>query len=194
MEFAKKYFDDLKDALDKIDQDKVQAVADVLYNAYKNNQQLFVLGNGGSASTASHFACDLNKGTLERFYDRGEKRFRTISLTDNVATMTAFGNDLSYDDIFAQQLHNLVNRNDVVVAISGSGNSRNVIKAVNLAKELEARTIGLLGFDGGILKEMVDYSIIVPSNHYGIIEDIHMSLTHMLSCYLAEKKKQRCEP
>ena len=189
-EFSINYFSELKTALDAISTDDVQKIIDVIAEGYKNNQQIFIMGNGGSASLASHFCCDLSKGTLSRIYDHTEKRLRVISLTDNAALLTAFANDVSYDDVFAQQLNNLVNKDDVVIAISGSGNSKNVIKAVELAHKIGAITVGLLGFDGGALKNMVHHKIIVPSKNYGVIEDAHSALAHLISASLAKIKNE----
>lgn len=189
--FTKEYWGELNKSLSCIDFKKVDEIVNVLFDAYKNGKQVFIFGNGGSAANASHFACDLTKGTLENVYDDKEKRFRAISLTDNVAIATAFGNDLSFGDIFRQQLRNLVNEGDVVIGISGSGNSMNVINAINYAKKCGAKTIGLLGFKtGGKLKEMVDYGITVQDNHYGRIEDVHSILAHLISSSLAELKKR----
>jgi len=193
-EFSKNYFEETRKAIERLNLEKIQKIAEVLYRAYKNNKQIFIMGNGGSASTASHFACDLGKGTLQRVYDEKEKRFRVISLTDNVATLMAFGNDLSFEDIFCQQLSNLVNREDVVIGISGSGNSANIVKAIEYAKRCGAKTIGFLGFyTGGKLRDLVDYEITVQDNHYGRIEDIHLMLEHLITNYFAELKKEEIE-
>jgi D-sedoheptulose 7-phosphate isomerase len=189
MEFIENYFKELKETIDKISVEDIKRVTNILYKAYKKNKQIFIIGNGGSASTASHFACDLSKGTLQRIYDEKEKRFRVISLTDNVAHLTALANDLNYNDVFSQQLRNLVNPGDIVIAISGSGNSKNILNAVDSASKSGATTIGFLGFDGGKLKEKVDHYIYVPSNHYGRIEDLHLVLAHLISSYLSEMKK-----
>src|SRR3989344_844822 len=165
MEFIRNYFDELKNTLDNVDMNDVKNVVNILYLAYKEGKQIFIIGNGGSASTASHFACDLGKGTLQRVYDDKEKRFRVISLTDNMALVTALGNDLSYDYIFSQQLNNLVNKGDILVVITGSGNSKNILNGIETAKKAGATVLGMLGFEGGKAKNMVDYHIIVPSNH-----------------------------
>ena len=147
------------------------------------------MGNGGGASTSSHMACDLGKGTLQRIYDNTERRLRVISLNDNVAIMTAFANDLSFEDIFVQQLRNLVETDDLVIALSGSGNSANVIKAMKYAKACGAKTIGLLGFrTGGKLAKVVDCSIIVDSVHYGPIEDVQLILNHLIASWIAKIK------
>lgn len=190
MEFIKNYFSELKNTVDSMPVEDIKKVVDILFDAYKKNRQIFIIGNGGSASISSHFACDLNKGTLQRVYDENEKRFKAISMTDNVAILTALANDLSYDDIFAQQLRNLINPEDIVIAISGSGNSKNILNAIDTASKSGAVTIGFLGFNGGKLKEKVDHYIHVQSNHYGRIEDLHLVLTHLISSYLAEMKKK----
>ena len=189
MEFIRNYFKELKKTIDKISVEDIKKVTDLLYDAYKKNKQIFIIGNGGSASTASHFACDLGKGTLQRVYDEKEKRFRAISMADNVALLTALSNDLSYNDVFSQQLKNLTNYGDILIAISGSGNSQNILNAVDTASKSGAITIGFLGFDGGKLKDKVDYYIHVPSDHYGRIEDLHLVLAHLISSYLTEMKK-----
>ena len=187
--FITKYLIELKRCLNKLDKGKIEQAITMLIKAYKNDQQVFILGNGGSASTSSHMACDLSKGTLQRVYDNSERRLRIISLTDNVALMTALANDLSYDDIFSQQLQNLVRPNDVVIVMSGSGNSANVVKAVEYAKKCGAKTIGFLGFTtGGRLGKMVDCAIIVDSHHYGPIEDIQLVLDHLITSWLAKVK------
>lgn len=189
-QFITNYLSNLNAILSSLEAGKIQQIIEVIFRAYRKGKQIFIMGNGGSAALASHFACDLGKGTLNRVYDPAEKRFRVMSLTDNVAVLTAFANDLSYDDVFVQQLNNLVNEGDVVIAISGSGNSRNVIKAIGLAKQFKATTIAFLGFDGGKLKNLVDYKVIVKSNNYGVIEDTHSALTHLIAAALASLKRE----
>jgi len=157
--------------------------------AYRNDKKIYILGNGGGASTASHLACDLGKGTLARVYDRNEKRLHVLSLTDNVALITAYANDISYDDIFLQQLRNLVEPEDIVIAISGSGNTKNVLNAVAYSKKIGAKTIGLTGFnEGGKLAQIVDIPLIVRTNHYGPLEDVHMMIGHLVSACIASIK------
>src|SRR3989344_8683649 len=174
-----KYIDDLKFALEKLPHEKIEEAIEIILKAFKKDRKIFIMGNGGSASNASHMACDFSKGTLRRVYDENEKRIRVISLTDNVAIMTAFANDLSYEDIFIQQLRNLVDEGDVVIALSGSGNSTNVIKAIQYAKRCKAKTIGFLGFKtGGKLAKLVDVALIAKSDHYGPCEDIQLILDH----------------
>ncbi|MDP2909931.1 MAG: SIS domain-containing protein [bacterium] len=182
-EFSKNYINSIKKAIDVLDLDKIEQVAQIIFNAYKNNKQIFIIGNGGSASTASHFACDLGKGTISDFKSK-TKRFKVFSLTDNVATLMAFGNDLSFEEIFSEQLKNLVNPGDVVIVISASGNSQNLINGVECARDLGAKTIGLLGFKtGGKLADLVDCYIIAQDEHYGRSEDIHMIIVHMITNY-----------
>jgi len=191
-EFSKNYFGQIKELINQLNLEKIQKITEVIYNTFKNDKQIFIIGNGGSASTASHFACDLGKGTLKNFDDDQEKRFKVISLTDNVATMMAFGNDLCFEDIFVQQLKNLVNSGDVVIGISASGNSANVVKGIEYAKRRGAKTIGFLGFKtGGKLHDLVDYEITVQDEHYGRSEDIHMIIVHLITNYFTELKK--CE-
>jgi D-sedoheptulose 7-phosphate isomerase len=145
------------------------------------------MGNGGSATLSSHFATDLSKTTLSRVYDQKIKRFRVISLTDNVGLLTAYSNDVSYDEVFSQQLSNLVRDHDIIIVITGSGNSPNILKAVDYAKKSNAITIGLLGFDGGKVKPLLDHSILVPSNHYGRIEAMHSMIHHLIVAYLKDR-------
>jgi len=190
VQFVKDYMEQKKRDMDSINPEHVKQVVDTLFDAWKNGKQVFIFGNGGSASTSSHFACDLTKGTLQRVYDHKERRFRVMSLTDNVAIMTAFANDISYNHIFSQQLNNLVQEGDVVIAISGSGNSPNVLEGVQLAKKFKAKTIAFLGFDGGKLKDMVDHSVLVKSDHYGRIEDCHLMIHHLVTSYLHKKIKE----
>lgn len=183
------YISELKNSINLLDKKAIAQVIEILMEAYKNERKVFIFGNGGSASIASHMACDLNKGTLAREYDETEKRFRVISLTDNIPLITAYANDLSYEDIFIQQLRNLVDKGDVVIALSGSGNSQNVIKAVTYAKKFGAKTIGFLGFKtGGKLAKLVDQAIIVRSTHYGPCEDIQLILDHIITSTLARMK------
>lgn len=187
--FIDEYLNEVKLCLDSLDTIKLELAIDMLIEAYKNDRKVFIMGNGGAASTASHMACDLGKGTLQRIYDNEERRFKIISLTDNVALMTAFANDLSFDDIFIQQLRNLVETDDVVVALSGSGNSPNIVKALEYAKSCGVKTIGILGFKtGGHSARLVDCAIIVDSNFYGPIEDVQLILNHLMSAWIAKIK------
>lgn len=188
MGFAQDYIKNMHDILNNIDCGKIEEIGDLFYSTWDKGRQIFILGNGGSAATASHFACDLGKGTLKNEYDKKEKRIKVISLTDNVSTITAYSNDVGYEEVFSQQLRNLVNPADLVTIITGSGNSKNIIRAVEAAKEMQAATIGLLGFNGGKVKDMLSKYILVPSNHYGRIEDAHLMLCHLISGYIFNKK------
>jgi len=187
VEFIENYIEQEKKEMGTINPNDIKIVVDILFEAWKQGKQVFIFGNGGSASTASHFACDLAKGTLQKVHDYGEKRFRVISLTDNVATITAFANDVSYEDIFSQQLNNYVQEGDIVIAITCSGNSQNIIKAIEFAKKFNTKTIAFLGFDGGKLKDIVDNYLLVKSNDYGRIEDCHLMLHHLITSYLQKK-------
>jgi len=182
--FFQEYIKKLKTNLTQIDTQKFKEFVDILLRAREENKQIFILGNGGSAATSSHFACDLGKGTITDF--EKQKRFRVISITDNISTISAIGNDLSYDDIFIEQIKNLLNPGDIVIGISASGNSTNVIKALEYANNLGAFTAGLIGFSGGKMKNIVDFSIISKEENYGIAEDIHLIIVHMVTQYIKE--------
>lgn len=186
-EFYDGYIAGVKKNLDMLKEEDVHKIVNLVIDAHKNDKQVFIFGNGGSASTSSHFVCDLGKGSVKDFNDIEERRIRVISLNDNIALMTAYGNDLSYEDIFAQQLANSVNEGDVVIAISASGNSPNIVKAISLAKEKKAVTIGLCGFKGGRLKELCDHFVHVDEEHYGIVEDLHLIIAHII-CYFIKQR------
>lgn len=159
----------------------IEQFVETLLDARSRGSTIFFIGNGGSAATASHFANDIAIGT--RTYD---KPFRVISLCDNPSIITAIANDDGYDKIFSQQLRILLKKGDVVVAISASGNSPNLIEAIDLAKKMGNVTVGLSAFDGGKMKEMVDVSVHVPTEkgEYGPAEDAHMVMDHLVSNYL----------
>jgi D-sedoheptulose 7-phosphate isomerase len=161
----------------------IDRVADALWRAYVENRTVYVFGNGGSAALASHCACDLGKGTVVN----GNRRFRVLALTDNVPLMTAWANDASYEDVFAEQLESLVRKDDIALAISGSGNSPNVLKALDVARNAGAFTIGLTGFKGGRMKELCDLCVIVPSDSMQVIEDLHVCVNHAIFSTLRAK-------
>ncbi len=144
-------------------------------DAWKNKKPIITFGNGGSGSTASHYICDWNKGIS---YGRAE-RMKCICLNDNFATMLAYGNDVSYDSIFVEQLKNFIEKDALIVALSGSGNSKNVLNAVQFANENGARTLALTGYDGGKLKGLAKHSIWIRINDMQITEDLHLSFGHM---------------
>lgn len=192
--FIDKYISELKRCLDVLDRKEIGLVIDLLMSVYKKNKKIFIMGNGGSASNASHMAVDLGKGTLLRIYDENEKRFRVLSLTDNIAYLTALANDLSYEDIFVQQLRNLLEKGDLLIVLSGMGNSANLIKAVRYARKIGAKSIGFLGFkNGGKLGSMVDLRVLADSNSYGHSEDIQLILDHIITGWITKIKSDFAE-
>ena len=184
---AQSYFACLSQTVRRLPFETIDRVSDLLLDAYENNRMIYVFGNGGSAALASHFACDLGKGTI----NSSKKRFRVLALTDNVPLMTAWANDSRYEDIFAEQLTNFIREDDVAFAISGSGNSPNVLNALKLARETKATTIGLAGYSGGRMKELCDICMMVPSENMQIIEDLHLCIAHAL--FSAVRRKLSAE-
>lgn len=179
-EFLEHYRKDLFSVIESIDPVEFQKVVDLLAQAYRADKQVFIMGNGGSAGTANHFVCDFGKNAVQ---DPAKRRFRILSLSDNVEKITAFGNDVDFSEIFRQQLINLLNPGDLVIAISASGNSPDLVKACEYAGERGARQVALAGFDGGKIKDFADAKLIVPLTSYEQIEDVHMVLCHMIVCY-----------
>ena len=182
MDSIVRYLDELRTVLDRVDVGSIRKIADVLIEAHGRDAQIFIVGNGGSASTASHWACDLGKGTIVE----GQRRFRVIGLTDNNAVITAWSNDASYDDVFVEQLKNLANPEDVVIGISASGNSENVLRAVNHGKDIGATAVAVTGFGGGKLASLADVAFVADSYDYGQVEDLHLILDHVLRVCLHE--------
>jgi D-sedoheptulose 7-phosphate isomerase len=182
MESIETYAAEIKGVIDNLHWGMIEEVISVLQYARMNEKQVFIMGNGGSAATASHFACDLGKGTLTP----GVPRFRVIALTDNMPLFSAWANDTGYENVFTEQLENLVNYGDVVIGISGSGNSANVLNAIRLANSRQAITIGFTGFEGGKLKDLVDICVIVPSNRIEQVEDVHLILAHLICTRLRQ--------
>lgn len=170
------YFQDLKATLDKIDLSLFQKINELLFDALEKGKQVFTMGNGGSGATASHLVCDLNKGVC---FGR-QKKFKAICLNDNMATLLAYANDVSYADVFCEQLKNFMQKGDVIIAFSGSGNSENVLKAVEYANENGGVTIGFSGFDGGNLAKLARYPLIAPVPDMQKSEDVHFILCHMI--------------
>ncbi|MEW5975407.1 MAG: SIS domain-containing protein [Acidobacteriota bacterium] len=177
--FVRNYLDEIRRCLDQVSEEEVEQVLALLREAYHKDRTIFIIGNGGSASTASHFATDLGKGTSVD----GARRFRTMSLTDNAALISAVGNDIGFEHIFVEQLKPWLEQGDVLLVISGSGNSPNIVAAVEYARSRKALTIGLLGFGGGIVKPLLDASIVLPAQHYGHVESVHLVLEHLISNY-----------
>lgn len=163
--------------------DMLTKAAELLLNCYRRGSTVFIVGNGGSAATASHFACDLAKGTQVK----GMPAFRVISLSDNVPLMSAWANDTNYDRIFAEQLSTLVRPEDIIIAISASGNSPNILAAARMAKKSGAITLALTGQDGGKLSQLADFIIYVPSKCIEQVEDAHLVIAHSLCVVLREQ-------
>jgi D-sedoheptulose 7-phosphate isomerase len=177
------YFEDLKTTIDKVSNDEINCFINLLKNSRDDDKTIFVMGNGGSASTASHYVCDFNKGLSYK----KDKKFKFISLNDNIPTIMAYANDVSYNDIFVEQLKNYFKEGDVVIGISGSGNSPNVIKAIKYANENNGITVGLTGFDGGKLKLISQNNIHVPINNMQIAEDLHLIINHCVMTILYDE-------
>jgi D-sedoheptulose 7-phosphate isomerase len=176
------YFTELEQMLRDISQAHLQNILSLLEDAYRMGHRIFIIGNGGSAATASHFALDLAKNTIMP----EAPRLKAISLTDHVPLITAWSNDTAYEHIFEEQLANMIEPGDVVIGISTSGNSPNVINALNLAKKTCAATIGLLGANGGFIKDIVDAYILAPGQNIEQEEDAHMILAHIITRHMRE--------
>lgn len=170
------YLTALQETLNQLPKAEIVRVIDLLHSVRLTGKQVFIMGNGGSASTATHFVCDLAKNTRKA----GWPHYKVIGLSDNMAIFSAYANDEGYENVFAQQLANLVMPEDIVIAISASGNSKNVLNAVSLANSQNATTIGFTGFDGGQLARMVSINIHVNSNIIEHVEDAHLVLEHMI--------------
>lgn len=179
-EYSKGYLEELKGALDSLPVKKISGVVSVIKKARDSGKQIFIFGNGGSAATASHFANDLAKGTIKS----GDKRIKALSLSDNIPLMLAWGNDTAFENIFVEQLKNFMQEGDIVIGISGSGNSANVLKAVEYANEAGGETVGFTGMGGGRLRALAKHAIVVESGHMGKVEDAHMVLVHLIGYYL----------
>jgi D-sedoheptulose 7-phosphate isomerase len=168
-------------AVDTLPRDDVRELVGLLHGAYREGRTVFIVGNGGSAATASHMACDLSKNIFQDGSDVVPSRFRVLALTDNAAFVTAIANDLGYASVFAKQLEALADPGDVLVALSASGNSPNVIEATLKARKMGLVTIGILGFGGGRMKDLVDLPVVVDSHEYGPVEDSHLVLNHLVA-------------
>ncbi|MCX6768500.1 MAG: SIS domain-containing protein [Candidatus Micrarchaeota archaeon] len=179
------YVSTLRSAVDALRLEELEAIADVLNHARENGKRVYIFGNGDSATNSLHYAMDLSKGiTVD-----GKKRFRAISLNENVPLLTALGNDNGYEMVFKSQLEGLLEAGDVVIGISGSGNSPNVLKAIEFANSMGAVTIGMTAMGGGNLKAMAKHSIVVDTNSMEIAEDVHFVIGHMLKMHLISKMK-----
>lgn len=172
--------------IDAMDANEIERAMQMVNDAFVQGRRVFVAGNGGSAATASHMACDFAKTTMGKEKVLPAKRVRAIALTDNAPLITAWGNDVSYDVVFAEQLRNLADTGDLLIVITASGNSPNIIEAVKAAKELGMTTVGLLGFEGGKVKPMLNHAVVVRSSHFGYIEDAHSVINHLITDYLKQ--------
>ena len=170
------YLSSLHQTMNELPKEKILKAIELLHSARLAGRQIFIMGNGGSASTATHFVCDLAKNTRAK----GWPHYKVIGLTDNMAIFSAYANDEGYENVFSQQLDNLIMPDDIVIGISASGNSKNVLNGIALAKSRNAITVGFTGFDGGQLSGMVHLNIHVNSNIIEHVEDIHLMLEHMI--------------
>ena len=174
--YLERYLESSADILRQLPVAAIDGVIGALVQALEAERFIYVMGNGGSAANAEHFVNDLGKGGMRGF----PRRFKVVSLASNVPLLTAWANDTAYDQIFAEQLRNFVGRGDVVMAISGSGNSPNVLNAVTLARAQGAVTVGLTGGDGGKLKPLCDHCLVVPSDNMQHIEELHLVMLHAI--------------
>ena len=190
------YLDEVSGIAAALDRSDIDRAIEILYSAWKDDRQIFVIGNGGSASTATHFACDLNKWVS----DEAERKFRAFALVDNIPLMSALTNDNGWSEVYSEQLRNFFRKGDVLVAISvhgGSGSdkagpwSQNLLKAVKYAKDNGGKVVGLSGFDGGVLKTAADACVVVPANSTPHVEGMHLVLTHLISEQLRGKISKR---
>lgn len=179
-EYAEKYLERLRQVIDGINHIETERFVDLLLKSRESGKTVFFVGNGGSAATSSHFANDLSIGTRQQ-----EKPFKVFSLVDNVATLSAIGNDYGYDQVFAQQLRVYGQKGDLLVGISASGNSPNLLRAFEVGRDLGLMTVSITAFDGGKLKKIADHSVHVPTNagEYGPAEDAHLILDHLITHY-----------
>lgn len=187
-EFTKSYIENLKNLLDNIDTTVVEKIVQEIEKLLLNRGRLYILGNGGSSATASHMVNDLGTGLRRREIINLD----VVSLGDNSPVVTAIANDIGYDNIFYMQMKGLIKSEDVVLAISCSGNSPNIVKAIEYAKEQGCKIIGVSGFDGGKLKELSDinFHVDAPKGEYGLVEDVHMILDHIMYSYYIQKGNQ----
>jgi len=174
--FADRYLAELSDVLSAFNKEQFDKLTRLILEAYDLNRCIFIMGNGGSGATASHFACDINKGCCMDV----EKKFKVICLNDNIPTLLAYANDLSYDRIFVEPMKNFFSKGDVVIGISASGNSENVINAIAFANENGGKTVGLCGFSGGRLAQMAHVPFVVRVDDMQKVEDVHVIVIHMI--------------
>ncbi len=183
------YLDEVQAIIARMPREPIARVIELLLAASERGATIFTAGNGGSAATASHFAADLAKGTLVA----GQPRLRIVPLTDNVPIITAWSNDVAYDVIFAEQVRSLLREGDILILISGSGNSPNVLRAAEEARQLGGITVGFSGFDGGQLAKLVDYPVVIPAHKMRQIEDGHMVLCHLIAAVIHARRLEAVE-
>jgi D-sedoheptulose 7-phosphate isomerase len=191
--FIESYLKDMKEIVDRLDRGKIDRIIELLFSAWKEGKTVFIMGNGGSASTATHLACDLAKCTIVE----GKRRFKVICLNDNIPLMSALINDNGFDNLFSEQLKNLMQKNDYLIGFSVHGGegkdkaglwSQNLLKAMHLAKEeYQATLIGFSGFDGGAMKDMADECLVIPFNSTPQVESFHLAVEHLVSNCLKKK-------
>jgi D-sedoheptulose 7-phosphate isomerase len=181
----KQYIEEEKEVIQSLNLDDVNTVMNVLEETRKKNGRIYICGNGGSAATASHFVCDFNKGVGCVCKDK----YQFICLNDNIPSMLAISNDISYDEVFSYQINGVITANDIFIGISGSGNSKNVVKAIEVADKVGAKTIAICGYSGGKIKDLANYHVHVNSNNMQFCEDLHMMLDHMMMYVLYNNLK-----
>ena len=184
-DFSSGYLEQLRSCLGRLRPDRIAAIVALLEDAYERRARVFIAGNGGSAATATHMACDLAKTVAGR---TGNVRgFDVMSLSDNASLLTAWANDSSYEHVFSEPLRSFAKPGDVLIAVSASGHSPNVLAAITCARSIGMKTIALLGFDGGPAASMVDEAIVVDSHDYGVVEDVHLTLNHIMTGFFRQK-------
>jgi D-sedoheptulose 7-phosphate isomerase len=188
--FIKSFFEELGQSFEKTAWQDIAAAAKVLHATYEHGGRIYLVGNGGSAAIASHFASDLNKTVFGYKGDKKVKRFQAVALPDNTPVLTAWANDVGFEHVFAEQLKNFIQQKDILFAISSSGNSPNIIRAVEVAKANQASVIGLVGFRGGALKQAADVAIHIPVDDYAVVESAHQAVIHLLTKYFYEVIKE----
>lgn len=182
------YFQQLSSIVPRLPYGDMDKIVDLIMGAFDAGRTIYVFGNGGSAASASHMMCDMNKGTVHAGHPN---RLKVLALTDNVPLLTAWANDSSYENVFAEQLKNFARRGDVAFAISGSGNSANVLLALKAARELGASTAGVAGYQGGKMKALCDVCAVVPSDNMQMIEDMHHAMLHSLFTVVSQRIRSR---
>jgi D-sedoheptulose 7-phosphate isomerase len=184
--YVREHMRELDKAIEQLPLRELDQLSEALFRAYRNDRQVFTLGNGGSSSTASHMAADLDKNTI----GANMHRFRITCLADNVSIMTALSNDLGYENVFVEQLMNHIRAGDVLIVVSASGNSPNVLKAMHYARSRSAEVAALLGFDGGAARELADIAVVIGSHDYGVVEDAHLIINHILVDYFRARLRE----